>query len=49
VKISVNYDVVGTWKTGLDRWQPSLGQNEDQSPHAWCVDVEWDWWIGTQR
>jgi hypothetical protein len=26
-----------------------LGQNEDQSPHAWCVDVEWGWWIGTRR
>jgi hypothetical protein len=22
---------------GLDRWQPSLGKNEDQSPHAWVL------------
>jgi hypothetical protein len=32
---------------GLDRWQPSLKQNEDQSPHAWCVDAERGWWRGT--
>jgi hypothetical protein len=24
-------------------------KNEDQSPHAWGVDAEQGWWIGTQR
>jgi hypothetical protein len=32
---------------GLDQWKPSLRQNEDQSRHAWYVDAERGWWIGT--
>jgi hypothetical protein len=39
VKMSANCDVVTTWRT-RDRWQPSLGRNEDQSSHTSCADAE---------